>query len=257
MKIEQATFVVTGGASGLGAACVAHLAERGANVVVADVAAPQQTLLDRLGERVEQVLFAQADITSESELQEAVTQGEQQFGGIRGLIACAGILHAERLLPREGLASLEAFQRVINVNLTGTFNALRIVAAAIAKTEPSEEEERGVLITTSSVAAFDGQIGQASYAASKGAIASLTLPLARELAGRAIRVVSIAPGVFETPMMNAAPDKVRESLIAQTPFPQRFGKPAEFAQFAAHIIENQMLNGCVLRLDGAIRMGAK
>lgn len=255
MQIKGSTILITGGASGLGWACVKEFVAQGGNAIVADVNSPHADSLNELGDRKECVLFARADVTNENDLRSAIAAGEARFGPLRGLIACAGILHAERLLPREGAASLKAFARVMEVNLMGTVNALRVVAEAVAKTEPNENGERGALITTSSVAAFDGQIGQASYSASKGAIASMTLPLARELAQHGVRVVSIAPGVFETPMMQAAPEKVRQSLIDQTPFPKRFGEPIEFARFAAHIFTNPMLNGCVLRLDGAIRMG--
>jgi NAD(P)-dependent dehydrogenase (short-subunit alcohol dehydrogenase family) len=203
------------------------------------------------------VVYAQGDVTSEGDVRAAIDVGEAQFGRLRGAIHCAGVLHAEPLLGRNGVASLEEFRRVIEINLTGTFNVIRLAAEAISHNEPDEDGERGVIILTSSTAAFDGQIGQASYAASKGGVASLTLPLARELGRHGIRVVSLAPGVFETPMMQAAPERVRQSLIEQIPFPRRFGQPVEFAALAAHIFENHMLNGCVLRLDGALRMGPR
>jgi NAD(P)-dependent dehydrogenase (short-subunit alcohol dehydrogenase family) len=230
------------------------LAQRGAHVIVADITPPRDGLFDKIADRV---LFAKTDVTSEADIRSAIANGVEQFGPLRGAVTCAGILHAERVLGRTGIASLEAFRRVIDVNLNGTFNTVRLAAEAIVKSEPQQEDLRGVIVMTSSVSAFDGQIGQASYAASKGGVASLTLPLAREFGQHGIRVVSIAPGAFDTPMMQAAPDKVRQSLIEQIPFPHRFGQPEEFASLVAHVFENNMLNGCVLRLDGAIRMGAK
>jgi NAD(P)-dependent dehydrogenase (short-subunit alcohol dehydrogenase family) len=250
MEISSSTILVTGGSSGLGAACVEILAQRGANVIVADLAPPRNQLPER-------AIFVQTNVTSESDMRAAIAAGEQHFGPLRGAVACAGVLHAERVLGRSGIASLEEFRRVIDINLNGTFNMVRLTAEAIAKCEPQADGLRGVIVTTSSVSAFDGQIGQASYAASKGGVASLTLPLAREFAQHGIRVVSIAPGVFETPMMQGASDKVRHSLVDQIPFPKRFGQPQEFADFVCHIFKNNMLNGCVLRLDGAVRMGAK
>jgi NAD(P)-dependent dehydrogenase (short-subunit alcohol dehydrogenase family) len=250
MQIDSAAILVTGGSSGLGAACVEMLAQRGAKVIVADLAPPRSQLPER-------AIFVETNVTSESDMRAAIAAGVERFGPLRGAVACAGVLHAERVLGRNGVASLDEFRRVIDINLNGTFNMVRLAAESIAKSEPQEDGLRGVVVMTSSVSAFDGQIGQASYAASKGGVASLTLPLAREFAQHGIRVVSIAPGVFETPMMQAAPDKVRQSLVDQIPFPKRFGQPQEFAEFVCHIFENNMLNGCVLRLDGAVRMGAK
>jgi NAD(P)-dependent dehydrogenase (short-subunit alcohol dehydrogenase family) len=203
------------------------------------------------------ILFVSTDVTSEEAVRAAIATGVEKFGPLRGLVACAGVLHAERVLGRDSVASLHEFRRVIDVNLIGTFNSARLTAEAIARSEPGEDGLRGVVIMTSSVSAFDGQIGQAAYSASKGGVASLTLPMAREFGQHGIRVISIAPGVFDTPMMQAAPDKVRQSLIDQTPFPHRLGNPNEFAAFVCHIFENNMLNGCVLRLDGAMRMGPK
>jgi NAD(P)-dependent dehydrogenase (short-subunit alcohol dehydrogenase family) len=191
------------------------------------------------------------------DMRAAIAAGEERFGPLRGAVACAGVLHAERVLGRTGIASLEEFRRVIDINLNGTFNMVRLAAEAIARSEPQEDGLRGVLIMTSSVSAFDGQIGQASYSASKGGVASMTLPLAREFGQHSIRVVSVAPGVFETPMMQAAPEKTRQSLVEQIPFPKRFGHPEEFASFVCHIFENNMLNGCTLRLDGAARLEPK
>lgn len=254
MQIDKSTILVTGGSSGLGAACVETLAHRGASVIVADVAPPRGDAVEKYPDRI---LFARTDVTSEADVRAAITSGAERFGPLRGLVACAGILNAERLLGREGVASLDAFRRVIDVNLTGTFNTVRLAAEAIARSEPQEDALRGVIVMTSSVSAFEGQIGQAAYAASKGGVASLTLPLARELGQHGIRVVSIAPGVFDTPMMQAAPEKVRQSLSEQIPFPHRLGQADEFAALVCHVFENNMLNGCVLRLDGAIRMGPK
>jgi NAD(P)-dependent dehydrogenase (short-subunit alcohol dehydrogenase family) len=249
MRITASTILVTGGSSGLGAACVDSLVREGANVIIADIAPPRTSS--------EQVLFVRTDVTSEDDLRSAITAGEERFGPLRGAVACAGVLHAERLLGRERIASLEDFCRVININLAGTFNTVRLAAEAIARSEPQDDGLRGVVVMTSSISAFEGQVGQAAYAASKGGVASLTLPLARELGQHGIRVVSVAPGVFDTAMMQAAPDKVRQSLIDQIPFPHRLGQAEEFASFVCHIFENNMLNGCVLRLDGALRMGPK
>src|SRR6476646_4699778 len=254
MKIDSSTILVTGGSSGLGAACTEMLARRGARIIVADLAPPRDGVPAEISDRV---LFTRTDVTSETNMRAAIAAGEERFGTLRGAVACAGILHAERVLGKAGVASLEEFRRVIDINLNGTFNMARLAAEAIARSEPQEDGLRGVLIMTSSVSAFDGQIGQASYAASKGGVASLTLPLAREFGQHGIRVVSVAPGIFETPMMQEAPDKVRQSLVAQVPFPKRFGQPQEFADFVCHIFENNMLNGCVLRLDGAARLEPK
>jgi NAD(P)-dependent dehydrogenase (short-subunit alcohol dehydrogenase family) len=249
MQFSSSTVLITGGSSGLGAACVGAFVRKGANVIIADIAPPRSSS--------DHVLFVQTDVTSEPDLRSAIAAGEERFGPLRGAIACAGVLHAERLLGRERIASLEDFGRVIKINLSGTFNTVRLAAEAIARSEPQEDGLRGVVVMTSSVSAFEGQIGQAAYAASKGGVASLTLPLARELGQHGIRVVSVAPGVFDTAMMQAAPDKVRQSLIDQIPFPHRLGQAKEFASFVCHVFENNMLNGCVLRLDGALRMGPK
>jgi NAD(P)-dependent dehydrogenase (short-subunit alcohol dehydrogenase family) len=254
MQIEASSILVTGGSSGLGAACAEMLAHRGASVVVADVSTPEGAMLEAFSDRV---LFVKTDVTSESDVRAAIAAGETRFGPLCGVVVCAGVLHAERVLGRAGPASLESFRRVIDVNLTGTFNTVRLATEAIARRKPQIDQTRGVVVLTSSISAFEGQIGQAAYAASKGGVAALTLPLAREFAQLGIRVVSIAPGVFETPMMQAAPDKVRQSLIDQTIFPHRFGQPAEFASLVCHAFENDMLNGCILRLDGALRMVAK
>jgi NAD(P)-dependent dehydrogenase (short-subunit alcohol dehydrogenase family) len=254
MQIDGSTILVTGGSSGLGAACVEMLAGRGALVIVADVNATGNDVVKRFADRV---LIVPTDVTSENKVRSAIAAGEQRFGPLRGVVACAGVLHAERVLGRDGVSSLEAFRRTVDVNLTGTYNTVRLAAEASARAEPQAEGVRGAVVMTSSISAFEGQIGQAAYAASKGGVASLTLPLAREFGQHGIRVVSIAPGVFETPMMQEAPEKVRQSLVDQIPFPHRFGQPHEFASLVCHVIENEVVNGCTLRLDGALRMGPR
>jgi len=255
MKVAGQTFLITGGASGLGAGTARRLAAAGANVLVADLnAAAGEALAKSLGHQAE---FISTDVTSEPSAQAAIDAAIQRFGALHGLVNCAGILGAARIVSREGPHDLSLFRKVIEVNLIGTFNMLRLAAAAMSKNEPNEEGERGVIINTASVAALEGQIGQAAYAASKGGVTSLTLPAARELARFGIRVATIAPGIFETAMMQAAPDAVRNSLAEQAAFPPRFGRPDEFAQLVQQIIENPMLNGCLIRLDGAVRMAAK
>jgi NAD(P)-dependent dehydrogenase (short-subunit alcohol dehydrogenase family) len=254
MQSENRTFVITGGASGLGAGTARRLAAGGANVVIADLnIAAGSALVDELGSKA---AFIATDVTSEASAQSAIDAAVRGFGGLHGLVNCAGILGAARIVGRESPHDLALFQKVIQVNLIGTFNMLRLAAATMAKNEPSADGERGVIVNTASVAAFEGQIGQAAYAASKGGVASLTLPAARELARFGIRVVTIAPGVFETAMVEAAPEAVRQSLSSQAAFPQRFGRPEEYGQLVQQIIENPMLNGCTIRLDGAIRMAA-
>jgi NAD(P)-dependent dehydrogenase (short-subunit alcohol dehydrogenase family) len=255
MQLAGHTFLITGGASGLGAACARRFAAQGANVVVADLNAPAGEALAR--ELGSNAAFASTDVTLPESAQAAVQMAVERFGALHGLVSCAGILGAARVVGKEGPHDLALFARVIQVNLIGTFNVLRLAAAAMQRNEPTAAGERGVIINTSSVAALEGQIGQAAYAASKGGVAALTLPVARELAKSGIRCVAIAPGVFETAMMQAAPAAVRDSLAAQIPFPPRLGLPDEYAQFAQQVVENVMLNGALLRLDGAIRMGAK
>lgn len=252
MQLATSTILVTGGSSGLGKACVERLVSLGANVVIADVDEPEGTAVcERLGEKTRFVL---TDVTAPDDAQGAVNEAITAFGSLGGVVSCAGILGAARVLGRKGPHDLELFRRVVEVNLIGTFNILRCAAAAITENEPDDEGERGVIINTSSVAAFEGQIGQAAYSASKGGVASLTLPVARELAGGGIRVVAIAPGVFRTPMMEAAPPQVIESLKEQMVFPKRLGEPSDFAALVHHIFENPMINGEVIRLDGAMRM---
>lgn len=247
------SYLVTGGSSGLGAACVRRLARRGLSGVIADRNPPPAELTDETAGRF---VFHPTDVCREEDVTRAL-DAAVALGPLRGAIVCAGILHAERILTREGPASLENFRRVIEVNLIGTFNVLRLAAARMQTNEPTSDGERGVIVLTSSVSALEGQIGQAAYSASKGGVASLALPAARELGRYGIRVVAIAPGVFETPMMEQASDEIRASLAAQVPFPPRFGKPDEFAALVEHVLENSMLNGSLLRLDGALRMGPK
>ena len=255
MRIDGSTILVSGGSSGLGNACALLFLRMGAKVILMDIAAPEESML---ATAVGKCIYVRADVTKEADVSFAVSEGVRQFGALTGAVICAGVLHSERTLGRDGPASLEAFRRVIEINLIGTFNVLRLSAEAIAKNEIEEPvSERGVIVMTSSIAAFDGQIGQSAYAASKGGVASMTLPIARELGRVGIRVVSIAPGVFETPMMEVAPDKVRQSLLDETAFPKRFGDPAEFASAVQHVMENPMFNGCTLRLDAGLRMPAK
>ncbi|MCJ8237879.1 3-hydroxyacyl-CoA dehydrogenase [Peteryoungia algae] len=255
MRIDNACFIVTGGCSGLGAATVRMITEAGGRVLIADRDRERgQSLARELGD---QVAFLETDVTRADDGAAAIEAATNTFGNLRGLINCAGVAPAEKVVGRDGPHGLESFERTIGINLVGTFNMIRLAAAAIQTNEPDAEGERGVIINTASVAAFDGQIGQAAYAASKGGIAAMTLPIAREFARFGIRVMSIAPGVFETPMMAGMPVEVREKLASSVPFPPRLGRPAEFAALVRHIIENTMLNGEVIRLDGAIRMGAR
>lgn len=255
MQIINNSFLVTGGSSGLGAATAKMLIEHGATVILADVNAEAgEQYAATLGERA---IFVKTDVTDESSVQQAVDVATEQGQPLRGVINCAGIVLARRTLGRSGAHDLESFSKIIQVNLIGTFNMARLAAVKMAETEPLADGERGVIINTSSVAAFDGQIGQVAYASSKGGIAALTLPLARDLSRSGIRVVAIAPGIFETPMMASLPEAARESLGQQVPFPSRLGQPQEYAHLVQHIIENVMLNGEVIRLDGAIRMGPK
>ncbi|GGE56300.1 3-hydroxyacyl-CoA dehydrogenase [Actibacterium pelagium] len=249
MDIRDRVFIVTGAASGLGAAVTEALVAEGAKVVIADINAP--------AEMAENTVFQKTDVTSAEDAQACVDAAVSTFGALHGLVNCAGIAPGEKINGRKGPHALETFARAININLVGTFNMLRLAAEAIAKNEPGEDEERGVIINTASIAAFDGQIGQAAYAASKGGVASLTLPAARELASSGIRVMTIAPGIFGTPMLAGLPQEVQDSLGASVPFPARLGNPAEYASLAKHIITNRMLNGEVIRVDGALRMAPK
>ncbi len=254
MQLDGKTFIVSGGSSGLGAACVTEFARGGANVVICDVSDRGADLARELGDSVR---FAKTDVTNSDQLQSAVNLAAETFGGLHGAINCAGIATAERVIGREGPLPLERFSKVITVNLIGSFNVIRLAAAKMLERAVEPGEDRGVIISTASVAAYDGQIGQAAYAASKGGIVGLTLPVAREFAQHQIRVVSIAPGIFDTPLLAGLPEAARESLGKQVPFPSRLGRPAEYAALARHIVENQMLNGEVIRLDGAIRMAPR
>jgi len=255
MQIENNVFVVTGGASGLGAGTARMLVENGARVVLADLQRePGEALARELGAAAR---FVETDVSNEESAKAAIDAAVSGFGGINGLINCAGVAPAEKVVGKEGPHRLASFQRVINVNLVGSFNMIRLAAEAMSKAEPNAAGERGVIVNTASVAAFDGQIGQAAYAASKGGVVAMTLPIARELARSGIRVMTIAPGIFETPMLLGMPPEVQDALGKMVPFPSRLGKPAEYAALVRHILENTMLNGEVIRLDGAIRMAAK
>jgi len=247
VEIAGRTFLVTGGGSGLGHATALMLAGAGATVVAADLEG---------GETARNVRFVRTDVTDEASVKSAV-DAALETGGLHGVVNCAGVAIAERALGREGPHSLDSFTKVVRVNLIGTFNVIRLAVAAMVGNEPGEDGGRGVIVNTASVAAFDGQIGQAAYAASKGGVASMTLPLAREFARHGIRVATIAPGLFDTPMMAGLPEEARRSLGDQVPFPSRLGRPDEYAALVRHIIENEMLNGEVIRLDGAIRMAPR
>jgi len=255
MDIRDKAFIVSGGASGLGAATAQMLIEAGARVMLVDLNAEALAAQrEKLGARAHVVV---TDVSREDSAQAAVAAAVAAFGEVHGLVNCAGIVGAQKILGKEGVHDLDSFRRVIDVNLIGSFNLLRLASAVIADSTANAGGERGVIINTASVAAYDGQIGQAAYAASKGAIVSMTLPAARELARFGIRVMTIAPGIFETPMMAGMTAQVRDSLAAGVPFPPRLGKPDEYAALVRHIIENPMLNGEVIRLDGALRMAAK
>jgi NAD(P)-dependent dehydrogenase (short-subunit alcohol dehydrogenase family) len=254
MNIEGNTFLVTGAASGLGAATARMFMERGGNVVLADVNPAGNALAEELGAKA---VFVPTDVTQEVDGQRAVETALTKFGGLHGLMNCAGVAPSERIAGRNGPHSLESFTRAISINLIGTFNMLRLAAIAMSNNEPMADGERGVIVNTASVAAFEGQIGQAAYAASKAGVVGLTLPAARELARSGIRVVAIAPGLFMTPMMAGFSQTVQDSLAQSVPFPARLGKPEEFAELVATICSLTMLNGETIRLDGALRMAAK
>ena len=255
MRIENSVFLVTGGSSGLGLATARELVGQGGKVLLVDINAEAGAA--RAEELGGNARFVKADITREEDARAAVAAAVDAFGGLHGLINCAGVAPAEKVLGRNGAHGLDSFARTISINLVGSFNMLRLAAEAMAQGKPNEGGERGVIINTASVAAFDGQMGQAAYSASKGGVAAMTLPVARDLARSGIRVMCIAPGIFETPMMAGMPQEVQDSLAANVPFPPRLGRPDEYAALARHIIENSMLNGEVIRLDGALRMAAK
>ena len=256
MKIQGKVFVVTGGASGLGAATATYLVGQGAKVLMVDMNQELgQEMQQRLGE---QSVFVKLDVTDEHAVKVFFDNIEQEYGQLNGLVNCAGIAPSAKVLVRDGIHDFAMFQKVLNINVNGTFNMIRFAANLIAKYQlQAGEEERGVIVNTASVAAFDGQIGQTAYAASKGAVVAMTLPLARELAREAIRVMTIAPGIMETPMLKGMPQNVQDALGQMVPFPPRLAKPEEFAQLVGHIFENAYLNGEVIRLDGAIRMQPK
>jgi NAD(P)-dependent dehydrogenase (short-subunit alcohol dehydrogenase family) len=255
MQIKNRVFIVTGGSSGLGAAVARTLVANGAQVVVADIdRAAGEAIAVELGDNLR---FAPTDVTSETDGKAAVQLALDSFGHLHGLVNCAGVAPGEKVLGRDGPHRLESFARAVSINLIGTFNMVRLAADAIVKEMPGEDGERGVIVNTASIAAYDGQIGQAAYAASKGGVLALTLPIARELARYGVRVVTIAPGIFETPMMADMPQDVQDSLGKSVPFPSRLGRPPEYAALVQHICENTMLNGEVIRLDGALRMAPR
>jgi NAD(P)-dependent dehydrogenase (short-subunit alcohol dehydrogenase family) len=252
MQVENRVVIITGGASGLGRATAEHLASLGAKLVIADRSVDQGIALARaLGG-----VFAETDVTSPEAAARCIDQAMTRFGAVHVLVNCAGVAHGERVLGKQGPASQDAFQRIVGVNLFGTFNMVRLAAEAMSKNEPNEHGERGVILATASVAAYEGQIGQAAYAASKAGVIGMTLPIARELARHGIRIVTIAPGLFHTPMMDGVSAQVQEALQAATVFPRRLGQPSEFGLLASQIIENPMLNGETIRLDGAVRLAA-
>jgi len=249
MRLDGKTALVTGGASGLGAATAGMLMSAGARCVIADL----KTGADP-GDRG---CYARTDVTDPAQMQAAVATALDRFGSLDILVNCAGIGDPAKVIGKDGPMPLDVFSRIISINLVGAFNALRLAAAAMAGNDPGEQGERGVVINTASIAAFEGQIGQAAYAASKGGIVGMTLPIARELARYGIRVMTIAPGLFDTPLMAGLPEPARVSLGQSVPFPSRLGRPDEYAQLVRHIIENPMLNGSVIRLDGALRMAPR
>ncbi|MFL9991905.1 3-hydroxyacyl-CoA dehydrogenase [Paraburkholderia sediminicola] len=255
MQIEDRVFLVTGAGSGLGAAVAKMVVSNGGCAVIADInRAAGEAMADELGARAR---FALTDVTRESDGFDAVQLAIDAFGGLHGLVNCAGIAPGERVIGRDGAHRLESFAAAVSINLVGTFNMIRLAADAIVRQAPDAEGERGVIVNTASIAAFDGQIGQAAYAASKGGVVSLTLPVARELSRHGIRVVTIAPGIFETPMMSGMPQDVQDALGRSVPFPPRLGRPSEYADLVGHIFANRMLNGEVIRLDGALRMAPR
>lgn len=255
MQIANKVFIITGGASGLGAATARRLVQTGGKVVIADL---NQTVGDALAAELgANARFALTNVSDEASAQACIVSALSHFGSLHGLVNCAGVGPAEKVLGKNGVHTLVSFMRTININVIGTFNMLRLAAEAMSTQDAGTSGERGVIINTASVAAFDGQIGQAAYSASKGAVVAMTLPIARELARFGIRVMTIAPGIFETPMLLGMSQEAQNSLGKMVPFPPRLGRPTEFAALAQHIIENEMLNGEVIRLDGAIRMAPK
>jgi len=255
MQVKDRCFIITGGGSGLGAATANMLADAGAKIIIADVADDNgKAVAAELGNAAH---FIHCDVTSEDDGKATIAAAKEKFGAVHGLVNCAGIGIPAKVLGREGAMDLGRFSKVVQINLIGTFNMIRLAAEAMAENEPDSGGERGVMINTASVAAYEGQIGQASYSASKGGVVGMTLPIAREMARHGIRVMTIAPGLFETPMLMELPEEARESLGKMVPFPPRLGRPDEYARMAKDIIENSMLNGSTIRLDGAIRMQPK
>jgi len=255
MQLNSSTFIVTGGSSGLGAATVRRFHAHGARVVIADLNAELgRRLADELGAGCS---FCKTDVSSEVDAQAAVDSARELFGALHGLVNCAGIGPAERVNGKKGPHRLESFTHVIQINLIGAFNMIRLAVAVMSSNEPNSAGERGVIVNTASVAVWDGQIGQAAYAASKGGVVAMTLPIARELSSSGIRVCTIAPGIFQTPMLAGLPAEVQESLAKSVPFPPRLGRPDEYAALAQQIVENEMLNGETIRLDGALRMAPR
>ncbi|WP_458413504.1 3-hydroxyacyl-CoA dehydrogenase [Schinkia sp. CFF1] len=256
MNIKECVAVVTGGSSGLGEATVTRIVENGGKAIILDLSEERgAAIVEKFGS--DNVLFTRADVSNEAEVKATLNQGIEKFGHINIVVNCAGIGPAKKVLGKDGVHELEGFNKIIQVNLVGTFNVIRLAAEKMVTNEPNVVGERGVIINTASVAAFEGQIGQAAYSASKGGVVGMTLPIARELARYGIRVMTIAPGLIETPLFQTLPEKARESLGAMVPFPSRLGFPSEYAMLVTSIIENPLLNGETIRLDGAIRMQPK
>lgn len=255
MNLKDAVAVVTGGGSGLGAATAREFASHGAKIAILDLpSSPGAKMAEELGAKA---MFVPADVVSGPEVETAIARAAEHFGTIHLAVNCAGIGRAQRTVTKQGPHSLDLFSKVISVNLIGTFNVIRLAAVQMSKNQPNSEGERGVIINTASVAAYEGQIGQAAYSASKGGVVGLTLPVARDLASMGIRVCTIAPGIFETPMLGELAEPVRKALEASIPFPSRLGRPSEYGALARHIVENTMLNGLTIRLDGALRMAPR
>jgi len=254
MKIENQVFLIAGGGSGLGAATARKLVAEGGRVVIADVNDAGDWVAKQFGAEAR---FLHTDVTDEKAVQAAVDLCFTAFGGLRGVVNCAGVAPGERVVGKTGPHALASFERTVRINLVGTFNVIRLAAARMSTEPPLASGERGVIVNTSSVASFEGQVGQAAYAASKAGVNGMTLPIARELAKFGIRVVTIAPGIFDTPMLQGMSEEIRASLGAQVPFPPRLGRPDEYASLVAHVVENEVLNGEVIRLDGAIRMAPR
>jgi 3-hydroxyacyl-CoA dehydrogenase / 3-hydroxy-2-methylbutyryl-CoA dehydrogenase len=255
MDIKNVVAFVTGGASGLGEACILNLVKKSAKVVIVDVDTDKgEKLAASIGANA---IFVKTDITSEADVRQAIQKAVTVFGEINVVINCAGVVNPGKLIGRKGPLPLESFNKVLQINLVGTLNVIRLAVEQMMNNTPGEEGEKGVIINSASIAAFEGQVGQVAYSASKAGIVGMTLPIAREISDYGIRIVTIAPGIFDTPMMAGLPPAVKEDMAKTVPFPKRLGKPVEFAKMALHIIDNIMLNGCCIRLDGALRMPPK